>query len=227
MASKFSLFFFSRCFAFHFSVSTSCLRAVLLSSALGKFLYRNNIRAHYSVYDYAYCLYYVVKFVKWSVQNAYLFHWRFYINLCASPKRRVLVPHNFPCLFLFVQLISLVAINFWSWLFGFGLLGCYYHIVVYADDSFLSDRPATNSHTWVAPGKSGSRNTSPQNEKSISPTKTVGSWKSKELSSEDDFQRNPYVHGDAFKRWRSKEKLCLLSLHLFLRMIKLSVLLRL
>ncbi|XP_010679374.2 SAC3 family protein B isoform X2 [Beta vulgaris subsp. vulgaris] len=63
-----------------------------------------------------------------------------------------------------------------------------------------SQRPATNSHTWVAPGKSGSRNTSPQNEKTISPTKTVGSWKSKELSSEDDFQRNSYAHGDAFKR---------------------------
>lgn len=73
-------------------------------------------------------------------------------------------------------------------------------LVLFADGFNLSDRPATLSQTWGAPGRSGSRNPTSQNERSISSVKTVDTWNSKELSPEGDFQRSPYDHQDVSKR---------------------------
>ncbi|XP_021768761.1 SAC3 family protein B-like isoform X1 [Chenopodium quinoa] len=63
-----------------------------------------------------------------------------------------------------------------------------------------SQRPVTSSQTWGVPGRPVGRTTSSQNERSISPTKNVNTWSSKELSPEDDFQRNSYVHREVSRR---------------------------
>lgn len=52
-----------------------------------------------------------------------------------------------------------------------------------------SQRPATNSQTGGVHGRLSSRNNSSQNERSISPTKNVDTWNSKEFSPEDDLKR--------------------------------------